>query len=120
MRSGTAKATRAVTGSKRAGKKKAENKKTTGKKGAGKTEKATVPADGVVIVKEGDSFSRIAARMPYCQSRGYQSRQGGKSSNRLQIGQKLNLPTGKTCTVACKQGKGKSSGTGGKESASGQ
>ena len=101
----TAKAAPAVT-DKKAGKKKAENKKTAGKKGAGKAEKATVPADGVYIVKEGDSFSRIAARY-HVKVADIEVANPGVSSNRLQIGQKLNLPTGKTSAVPANKAKAK-------------
>ena len=101
----TAKAAPAVT-DKKAGKKKAENKKTAGKKGAGKAEKATVPADGVYIVKEGDSFSRIAARY-HVKVADIEAANPGVSSNRLQIGQKLNLPTGKTSAVPANKAKAK-------------
>ena len=101
----TAKAAPAVT-DKKAGKKKAENKKTAGKKGAGKAEKATVPADGVYIVKEGDSFSRIAARY-HVKVADIEAANPGVSSNRLQIGQKLNLPTGKASAVPANKAKAK-------------
>lgn len=101
----TAKAAPAVT-DKKTGKKKAENKKTTGKKGAGKAEKATVPADGVYIVKEGDSFSRIAAKY-HVKVADIEAANPGVSSNRLQIGQKLNLPTGKASAVPANKAKAK-------------
>ena len=96
----TAKAAPAAT-DKKAGKKKAENKKATGKKGTGKAEKATVPADGIYIVKEGDSFSRIAAKY-HVKVADIEAANPGVSSNRLQIGQKLNLPTGKASAVPAK------------------
>lgn len=67
--------------------------KKSGRKTVKKTPKAAVPADGVYIVKEGDSFSKIAAKYGVTVS-AIAAANPGVSSNRLQIGQKLNLPTG--------------------------
>ena len=91
---------------KKAVKKKAAAKKTAGKKNTGKAEKAAVPADGVYIVKEGDSFSRIAAKY-HVRVADIEAANPGVSSNRLQIGQKLNLPTGKTSAVPANKAKAK-------------
>ena len=79
------------TAAKRSAKKTAAKK--SGKKTVKKTQKAAIPADGVYIVKEGDSFSKIAAKYGVTVS-AIAAANPGVSSNRLQIGQKLNLPTG--------------------------
>ena len=60
-------------------------------KTAGKVEKAPIPADGIYIVKEGDSFSKIAAKYGLKVS-AIAAANPGVSSNRLQIGQKLVIP----------------------------
>ena len=91
---------------KKAVKKKAAAKKTAGKKNTGKAEKVAVPADGVYIVKEGDSFSRIAAKY-HVRVADIEAANPGVSSNRLQIGQKLNLPTGKTSAAPAGKAKAK-------------
>ena len=67
-------------------------------KTAGKVEKAPIPADGIYIVKEGDSFSKIAAKYGLKVS-AIAAANPGVSSNRLQIGQKLNLPTAGTAAA---------------------
>ena len=82
--------------------KKSEKKpagKKPGKKNVQKTKKAAIPADGVYIVKEGDSFSKIAAKYGVKVS-AIAAANPGVSSNRLQIGQKLNLPTGSRTAAA--------------------
>ncbi len=72
---------------------KSGRKKASGAKSAGKKAGAAIPADGIYIVKEGDSFSKIAAKYGVTVS-AIAAVNPGVSSNRLQIGQKLNLPVG--------------------------
>ncbi len=81
---------------KKAEKKKAEARKDTGKKKkkSGTVKKVPIPADGIHVVKAGDSFSKIAV-MYGLKVSDIAAANPGVSSNRLQIGQKLNLPTGK-------------------------
>lgn len=79
--------------------KKSGKKKAAGTRSARKTARAAVPADGIYIVKEGDSFSKIAAKYGVTVS-AIAAANPGVSSNRLQIGQKLNLPTGSKAAAA--------------------
>ena len=85
------------TAAKKSAKKTAAKK--SGKKTVKKTQKAAIPADGVYIVKEGDSFSKIAAKYGVTVS-AIAAANPGVSSNRLQIGQKLNLPSGSKASAA--------------------